>query len=202
MLEAMAEKQVTIGKETFPMPKPFFVLATENPIETTGTYPLPEAQMDRFIFKLKMAYPSIEEERKILNTNIQVKHFDEYDLVSVAKPEKIIEMQRTVKDIYLSGEVEQYIVELVDATRNPGKYGIELGHYIAWGASPRASIFLFISSKANALLRGDTFVTPAHIKDVAHNILRHRMILNYEGMAENIDKDEIINEILSKVPVP
>jgi len=202
MLEAMAEKQVTIGKETFPMMNPFFVLATENPIETSGTYPLPEAQVDRFLFKTKMGYPTFEEEKEIMKTNIQLKRFDQYDLHAVTNLEKIMEIQETVKGIYLSKEVEQYIVQLVESTRNPEKYGIELGKYIEWGASPRASIFLFMSSKAHALMRGDTFVTPAHIKEVAYNVLRHRVILNYEGLAENITTDDLVAEILSKVPVP
>jgi len=202
MLEAMAEKQVTIGKETFPMMKPFFVLATENPIETSGTYPLPEAQIDRFLYKTKMGYPTFEEEKEIMKTNIQLKRFDQYDLHTVTNLEKIMEIQETVKGIYLSKEVEQYIVQLVESTRNPEKYGIELGKYIEWGASPRASIFLFMSSKAHALMRGDTFVTPAHIKEVAYNVLRHRVILNYEGLAENITTDDLVAEILSKVPVP
>ncbi len=202
MLEAMAEKQVTIGKETFPMMNPFFVLATENPIETSGTYPLPEAQVDRFLFKTKMGYPTFEEEKEIMKTNIQLKRFDQYDLHAVTNLEKIMEIQETVKGIYLSKEVEQYIVQLVESTRNPEKYGIELGKYIEWGASPRASIFLFMSSKAHALMRGDTFVTPAHIKEVAYNVLRHRIILNYEGLAENITTDDLVAEILSKVPVP
>jgi MoxR-like ATPase len=202
MLEAMAEKQVTIGKQTFPMMNPFFVLATENPIETSGTYPLPEAQVDRFLFKIRMGYPTFEEEKDVIKKNIQLKGFDEYGIKAVTTPQKIIEMQETVKKVYLGKEMEQYIVQIVDATRNPTKYGIELGKYIEWGASPRASIFLFIASKADALIRGDTFVTPSHIKDVAHNVLRHRIILNYEGIGENIDTDKIVSEILSKVPVP
>jgi MoxR-like ATPase len=202
MLEAMAERQVTIGKETFAMMKPFFVLATENPIETSGTYPLPEAQIDRFLFKIKMTYPTFEEEKEILKINIQLKRFDEYKLNSVTNLEKIIEMQETAKTIFLSKEVEQYIVQLVESTRDPNKYGIELGKYIEWGASPRASIFLFMSGKAFAMIKGETFVTPAHIKEVAYNVLRHRIILNYEGLAENISTDNIISEILSKVPVP
>jgi len=202
MLEAMAEKQVTIGKETFPMMKPFFVLATENPIETSGTYPLPEAQIDRFLFKIKMGYPTFDEEKEVVKRNIAIKGFSEYGIKAVASPEIIAEMQEIVKRIYVSGEIEHYIVKIVEATRDPKKYGIELGKYIEWGASPRASIFMFISAKANAFMKGDTFVTPSHIKAIAKNILRHRIILNYEGLGENIDTDRIITEILSKVPVP
>jgi MoxR-like ATPase len=202
MLEAMAEKEVTIGKETFPTPNPFFVLATENPIETSGTYPLPEAQIDRFLFKTRMVYPSTEEEIEVLNRNIQVKDFDEFDLQSVIDPNKILEMQESVKKIFMGEDIKRYIVRLVESTRNPEKYGIEFGKYIEWGASPRASIFLYVSSKANALMNGKTFVTPSNIKEVARNVLRHRMILNYEGLAENITTDDILSEILSKVPVP
>ncbi len=202
MLEAMAEKQVTIGKETFPMMKPFFVLATENPIETSGTYPLPEAQVDRFLFQINMTYPKFDEEVEIINQNIQIKGFEEYGLRAVTTPEKIVEMQETVRKVYMSAEVKKYIVQLVEATRYPDKFGIDLGKYIEWGASPRASIYLFISSKANAMMKGDTFVTPSHVKDVAYNVLRHRIILNYEGLGENIKTDDIISEILSKVPVP
>jgi MoxR-like ATPase len=202
MLEAMAEKQVTIGKETFPMMKPFFVLATENPIETSGTYPLPEAQVDRFIFQVNMGYPTFDEEVEVIKTNIQVKGFSEYGIKPVTSPEKVIEMQETAKKIYVSPEVERYIVQLTEATRNPKKFGIELGNYIEWGASPRASIFMYLASKSNAMLRGDTFVTPSHVKDIAYNVLRHRIILNYEGLGENIQTDQIISEILSKVPVP
>lgn len=202
MLEAMAEKQVTIGKETFPMLKPFFVLATENPIETSGTYPLPEAQIDRFLFKIRMGYPSFDEEKEVIKRNIQVMGFEEYGIRPVTTTEKVIEMQETVKRVYMSGEIEHYIVQIVSATRDPKKYGIELGKYIEWGASPRASIFMFVAAKARALMRGDTFVTPSHVKEVAHNVLRHRIILNYEGLGENIETDQVVTEILSKVPVP
>ncbi|MCD6496542.1 MAG: MoxR family ATPase [Candidatus Aenigmarchaeota archaeon] len=202
MLEAMAEKQVTIGKETFPMLNPFFVLATENPIETSGTYPLPEAQVDRFLFQVNMTYPKFDEEIEVIKRNIQIKSFDDYGLKAVTTPEKIVEMQETVKKVYLGPEVEKYIVQIVDSTRHPKKYGIEFGKYIEWGASPRASIYLFIASKSLAMMKGDTFVTPSHVKEVAYNVLRHRIILNYEGLGENIKTDDIISEILSKVPVP
>jgi MoxR-like ATPase len=202
MLEAMAEKQVTIGKETFPMMAPFFVLATENPIETSGTYPLPEAQVDRFLFKIRMGYPTFEEEKEVIKRNIQLKGFEEYGVKAVTSTQKVAEMQEAAKRVYLSSEIEHYIVQIVEATRNPKKYGIELGKYIEWGASPRASIFTFIAAKANALMKGDTFVTPTHVKEVAHDVLRHRIILNYEGLGENVDIDKLVTEILSKVPVP
>jgi MoxR-like ATPase len=202
MLESMAEKQVTIGKETFPMMKPFFVLATENPIETSGTYPLPEAQVDRFIFQVNMGYPAFDEEIEVIKRNIQVKDFDEYGVKAVTSTEKIVEMQESAKKVYVGPEVERYIVQIVEATREPKKFGIEFGKYIEWGASPRASIFLYTAAKANAMMKGDTFVTPSHVKGIAYNVLRHRIILNYEGLGEGINRDQIISEILSKVPVP
>jgi MoxR-like ATPase len=200
LLEAMQEKQVTIGKETFPLPLPFFVMATQNPIETAGVYTLPEAQVDRFLFKVLMYYPTVQEEEKIVKNNITLKKFEDFDLRAVITPEKIIEMQKITKKIYLSKAVEQYIVRIVNMTRNPK--GINFGKYIEWGASPRASIGLFIAAKAEALMQGKSFVVPQHIKDVAYDVLRHRILLNYEGQAENIKTEDIITEILSKVPVP
>lgn len=202
LLEAMQEKQVTIGKETHKLPRPFFVMATTNPIESTGVYSLPEAQIDRFLFKINMTYPSEEEERVILDNNINIRQFDELNIRPVCNPDMIIEMQEATKDIYLNDEVEKYIVSIVAATRNPDKYGVKLGRYIEYGASPRASISLFISSKADAFMHGDTYVTPQNVKNVAFETLRHRIIQNYEGQAEGIKNDDIIKEILSRVPVP
>lgn len=202
LLEAMGERQVTIGKVTYPLPNPFFVMATQNPIETSGTYSLPEAQMDRFIFKLFIDYPNSEDEQKILNRNINIKRFDEFDLNESLTPDRIVEMQESVKRIYLSEKIEKYIVRLTNATREPEKYGISLGKYIQWGASPRNSINIFIAAKARALVEGKNFVTPTHVKKVAKDVMRHRIILNYEGTAESIKTDSIITEILSKVPLP
>ena len=201
LLEAMQEKQVTIGRETFPLPNPFFVLATQNPIESLGTYPLPEAQIDRFMFKLFIDYPMMEEEQLILEQNITLKKFNEFDLKSVISPEEILQLQSDVKQIYLNKKIEGYILRLVDATRHPDKYNIKLGEYVEWGASPRASIGLYIASKAQALLMGKTFVTPHDVKQVAHDVLRHRIILTYEGQANNISVDDIIDEILTKAPL-
>ena len=200
LLEAMQEKQVTIGKETFPLPPPFFVMATQNPIETAGVYTLPEAQVDRFIFKLLMGYPTIQDEERIIRNNMTLKNFEEFGLKAKTNQKEIIEMQKITKKIFISKAVEQYIVRIVNMTRNPK--GINLGKYIEWGGSPRASIGLFIAAKAEALLRGSTFVVPQHVKLVAPDVLRHRILLSYEGQAENIKTDDIINEILSKVPVP
>jgi MoxR-like ATPase len=202
MLEAMQEKQVTIGKNTFPLPKPFFVMASQNPIESLGVYPLPVAQIDRFMFKIRMYYPKPEEERIILEQNITLRRFDDYDLKEVMTPKRIIELQEIAKKVYMSKEIEDYIIKLVDATRNPKKYGIELGKYIDYGGSPRTSIGLFIGAKADALMNGENFVTPQRVKDVAYDVMRHRIILNYEGEAEGIKTDDVIKEIISKVPVP
>jgi MoxR-like ATPase len=202
MLEAMQEKQVTIGKNTFPLPKPFFVMASQNPIESLGVYPLPVAQVDRFLFKICMTYPKPEEEKIILEQNITLKNFEDYEIKKVMTPGRIIEIQEITKKVYMSKEIEDYIVKLVDATREPKKYGIELGKYIDYGGSPRMSIGLFIGAKADALMNGENFVTPQRIKDVAHDVMRHRIILNYEGEAEGIKPDDVIKEIISKVPVP
>jgi MoxR-like ATPase len=202
LLEAMQEKQVTIGTKTYPLPNPFFVMATQNPIENAGVYQLPEAQIDRFLFKIKIIYPKIQEENEILTKNITLKRFDEVKLKKITNPNELIKIQDFVKKIYLSKEVENYIIKITDATRNPSKYKINNGQYIEWGCSPRASIGLYIASKAEALIQGSNFVTPAHIKAVAHDVMRHRILLNYEGQAENIKTDDIITEVLSKVPIP
>jgi len=202
LLEAMQEKQVTIGRETFPIMPPFFVLATQNPIESVGTYPLPEAQIDRFLFKLNITYPSEDEEQRILLTNITTEKFEKYDLGQVSNPGKIIEIEEDVKKVYLDKKIERYIIQLVNATRHPNKYSIKTGKYIEWGASPRASIGLYIASKADALMKGKSFVTPHNVKEVAHDVLRHRILVSYEGQSENINSDQIITELLSKVPVP
>ncbi|RLI98494.1 MAG: ATPase [Candidatus Aenigmatarchaeota archaeon] len=202
LLEAMAEHQVTIGKKTFQLPDPFFVMATQNPIESSGTYNLPEAQMDRFLFKLYIDYPTTDEEQTILNRNINLKRFEDFGLQALTNPESLKRMQEDTKKIFISDKIEKYIVRLTDASRHPEKYGIEMGMYIQYGSSPRNSINLFIASKARAMMEGKTFVTPQHVKKVAHDIMRHRIILNYEGMAESIKTDTIITELLSKVPVP
>lgn len=201
LLEAMQEKQVTIGHNSFHLPHPFFVMATQNPIEQMGTYPLPEAQIDRFIYKIKMKYPNMDEEQKILERNISLRKFEAFNIMPVMNPKDILELQTDVQKIYLDTKIEKYIVRLVDATRNPKKYNLELGKFIEFGSSPRASIALFIASKSHALLNGKIYVTPNDVKAVALNIFRHRMILTYEGQAEGIKVEEIVKELLSKVPV-
>ncbi len=202
LLEAMQERQVTIGKESFALPTPFFVMATQNPIESLGTYKLPEAQVDRFMFKLKMEYPNIEDELKIIHQNNTLQKFEEFEIAPVMTPEDIIRAQQDVKKIYMDKKIEQYIVRIVESTRNYEKYHITSGKYLEYGASPRATIALFIASKAHALVKGKTYVTPIDVKEIAHNVLRHRMILNYEGQAEEMNTDKIIDEILRKVPIP
>ncbi len=201
LLEGMQEKQVTIGKQSFQLPSPFFVMATQNPIEQMGTYPLPEAQIDRFIYKILMSYPNMQDEQKIMKQNISLNKFEDFKLLPVMNPKDLLKLQADVKKVYLDPKIEKYIVRLVDATRNPSKYNLELGKYIEFGSSPRASISLYIASKARALMNGKIYVTPQDIKTVAPYIFRHRMILNYEGEAEEIKTEDIVKELLSKVPV-
>ncbi len=202
LLEAMQERQVTIGRETFKLQLPFFVMATSNPLESEGIYTLPEAQIDRFLFKILVDYPTLEDERQVLKKNITIHKFEEFGIRPILNPEEIIKLQNFVKNIYCSEKVEDYILHLVDATRNSHKYKLNLGKFIETGCSPRATIALYIASKAEALLNGDNYVTPQHVKNIAHDSLRHRIILNYEGEAENISKDDIITELLAKIPIP
>ncbi len=202
LLESMQEKQVTIGKETYPLPNPFFVMATQNPIESLGTYPLPEAQVDRFLFKLLISYPSIEEESFILERNMTIRKFDEYGIKPVLSSQEILAMQEDVKKIYIDPKIEKYIVRIIDATRYPEKYKLKLAKYVEWGSSPRGSIGLHIGAKADALMQGKLYATPENVKRISLDVLRHRIILNYEGQAEGIKNDDIIKEILSKIPVP
>ncbi|MFA6072919.1 MAG: MoxR family ATPase [Candidatus Woesearchaeota archaeon] len=201
LLEAMQERQVTIGKETFKLPSPFFVMATQNPLEQLGTYKLPEAQLDRFQYKLVMSYPTNEEELSILNTNMTLKNFDDFNIQPILSADEILEAQNVTKKIRVDKKMAEYIVRIVDSTRNPQKYGLEKGKYISVGASPRASIALFIAAKSRAMLNNRTQVTSADVRGVARNVLRHRIIINFEGQAEGIYADSIIDEILAKVKI-
>ena len=201
LLESMQERQVTIGKESFKLPTPFFVMATQNPLESLGTYKLPEAQIDRFLFKLMITYPTQEDEVFILHKNMTLRRFQEYDLKPVMSSDIIIQAQQDVKKTYMDPKIENYIVRVVNATRKPKEYGVDLGKFIDYGASPRSSIALYIASKAHAFLQGKNYVTPMDVKDVAPAVLRHRIILNYEGQAEEISQEEIVKEILKKVPI-
>jgi len=201
LLEAMQEKQVTIGRQTFMLQRPFFVMATQNPIETGGTYELPEAQIDRFLFKVLVKYPEIHEEKMIIDQNIDVRSFESYGIKPVTNGQEIIDMQEMTKKIFLSDKLKVYITKIVDSTRNPSKYGLTLGKYIDFGVSPRASIGLALAAKAEALMKGDSFVKPQQIKIVAHEVLRHRILLSYEGMAKQISPDDIIDQIFRRIPV-
>lgn len=199
LLEAMQEKNVSIAKKTYPLPKPFFVMATENPLENSGVYTLPEAQVDRFLFKLIMKYPQYGEEIKILGQNVSLAKFEDFKFRKILSPEKIIELQKKVKEVFSSDEIKSYIVKLVNQTRDKN---FEYAKYISYGASPRASISLFIASKAEALMHGRKYVIPDDVKNIAYNVLRHRIILNYEAEAEKITSDEIIKHLLDKVRAP
>jgi len=202
MLEAMQERQVTIGKQTYPLPKPFFVIATQNPLEQQGVYPLSEAQKDRFLFKIFVDYPKVLEEIEIIDTNANVKKIEELGIEKVITTEEISGIQKMVKSIKVSDEVKEYIINLVDATRNPENYGlVEEKKYIRLGASPRASIFLALAARANALFRGRDFVIPLDVKEIAPHVLRHRIILTYDALAVNISTDDIIKKILKNVKV-
>jgi len=198
LLEAMQEKEVTIAKETHTLPKPFFVMATENPVENSGVYTLPEAQVDRFLFKLLIGYPEGKEEQGILKTNTTIRTFESYDLKAILDPERIVVLQDKVKEVFTSEAIEEYIVKIVEESRNKDW---EMGKYISYGGSPRASIALYIASKAEAIMKGRDYVTPEDVREVVYPILRHRIILNYEAEAEEITTDKVIKRILSRVNV-
>jgi MoxR-like ATPase len=201
LLEGMQERQVTIGDETYPLPQPFLVLATENPIDQEGTYPLPEAQMDRFMLKLLVDYPDREDELRILNANANVSV--SHKVNPVVDAETIFRSRKLIDGIYLDEKLKGYLVDVVLATRNPDTYGAsELGAFIRFGASPRATISLALASKAVAFMNGRSFVTPQDIKDVGLDVLRHRVIVTYEAEAENVTSDDIIKKIFETIPVP
>jgi len=201
LLESMQEKQVTIGKESFKLEEPFLVLATQNPIEQEGTYPLPEAQVDRFMLKVKIGYPAKEEERDIIRRSISGE--TEQLITPVVKPESIIKARKLVKRIYMDEKIENYILDIVFSTRNPEKYGLsELEPLISYGASPRASINLAIASKAQAFLNRRGFVIPDDIRNICADILRHRIGLSYEAEAENVSQEDIIKTIINNIEVP
>ena len=200
LLEAMQERQVTIGGETHKLDDPFLVLATQNPIEQEGTYPLPEAQIDRFMLMVKIGYPSPAEEREIMD-RYTVKEIPTAD--KVVKPKDILRAREVVRGIYVDDKVKEYIVNIVFASREPAKYGLDdLTDLIAYGASPRASIFLNLAAKAHAFLKGRGYITPEDIKAIGHDILRHRIIVSYEAEAEEIKSDDIVNKIFDAVEVP
>jgi len=200
LLEAMQEHQVTIGDETHPLPEPFLVLATQNPIEHEGTYPLPEAQVDRFMLKLKVTYPTREEERQILDRMAVTR--GEPTVKAVVTPDEILAARDLVDQVYVDDKIKDYIVSLVFATREPQAQGLDLAPLIQYGASPRATIALTLASKANAFLNGRGYVTPQDVKTIGPDVLRHRVIVTYEAEAEDVDSDEIVRRVFDGVPVP
>mgnify|MGYP000757573149 FL=1 len=200
LLEAMQERQVTIGKETFKLPEPFLVLATQNPIEQEGTYPLPEAQVDRFMLKVVIDYPKLEEEKLIIRQNI---NGDKLNVKPILKADEIIEARKVVRQVYLDEKIEKYIVDIVFATRYPEKYDLkELKDMIGFGGSPRASINLALAARSYAFIKRRGYVIPEDVRAVAHDVLRHRIGLTYEAEASNMTSDEIVSKILNKVEVP
>ena len=200
LLEAMQERQVTIGAETFALEEPFLVMATQNPVEQEGTYPLPEAQMDRFIMKVVVEYPSRDEEllilRRMSKTNAAIA------VSTVTSPQEILTARTLVDRIEVTEPIQEYIVDLVMATRNPAAYGLELDEWIQFGASPRATINLTLAAKAHAFLQGRPYTTPADVKAIAMEVLRHRVIITYEAEAEEKTAEDVVREILGAIPVP
>jgi len=200
LLEAMQERQVTIGDETYPLPDPFLVLATQNPIEQEGTYPLPEAQIDRFMLKLSITYPSKAEERQILDRMASTNH--RHTPSVILHTDDIIRLRGLVDDVYVDDKIKDYMIDLVFATREPATYQLDLQRWIQYGASPRATLYLTLAAKAHAVLQGRGYVTPQDVKSIGPDILRHRVIVTYEAEAEDLTPDAIIKSIFDGVPVP
>jgi MoxR-like ATPase len=200
LLEAMQERQVTIGEQTFPLDEPFLVLATQNPIEQEGTYPLPEAQVDRFMLKLKITYPTKDEERAILDRMA----FTDADLSvePVVTPGDVLHARSVVDEIYVDDKVRDYIVDLVLATREPARYGLDIANLIEWGGSPRATIYLTLAAKAHAFLEGRGYVTPQDVKSIGMDVLRHRIIITYEAEAEELTSEDIVRRVFDHIQVP
>src|SRR3989475_2106344 len=200
LLEAMQEHQVTIGDETHALPDPFLVLATQNPIEQEGTYPLPEAQVDRFMLKLRIGYPSREEERQILDRMAVTRNHQR--VAPVVGTTEILAARSLVDQIYIDDKIKDYVVNIVFATREPQAYQLDLAPLIEYGASPRATLYLTLAAKAHAFLQGRGYVTPQDVKSIGPDVLRHRVIVTYEAEAEEIDADEVVKRVLHGVPVP
>ena len=201
LLEAMQEKQVTIGETTFELPKPFLVLATQNPVEQEGTYPLPEAQVDRFMLKVVLDYPKKEEERKIIRQNISSK--EPIAINTILKPEDVLKARSLVREVYMDEKIEQYIIDIVFVTRNPEDYGLEkYKGLIAFGGSPRASINIALAAKAYAFIKRRGYVIPEDVRAICKDVLRHRIGVTYEAEAEEITAENIIDEILNRIEVP
>ncbi len=200
LLEAMQERQVTIGKETFRLEEPFLVLATQNPIEQEGTYPLPEAQVDRFMMKVVVTYPSKEEERRILDRMAYTESGIEIE--PVMAPKDIVRARKIVDEIYIDEKIKDYIVDLTTATRDPASFGLAITDWVQYGASPRATLALAVGAKASAFLAGRGYVTPQDVKNVATDVLRHRIIITYEAEAEEKTSEDVVRAVLDNVPVP
>ncbi len=199
LLEAMQEHQITIGDSTFALPEPFLVMATQNPIEQEGTYPLPEAQIDRFMLKCKVSYPSKDDERRIMNRFTR-KHNAQVNVVMPA--DRLAALRGLLEEIYCDEKVGDYILDLVVATRQPSAYGISIDHQIEYGASPRATLYLNLMARANAMLHGRGYATPQDVKEIAPDVLRHRIMLTYEAEAEEVTSDDIIARLLNEISVP
>ncbi len=200
LLEAMQERQVTIGDETYPLPELFLVMATQNPIEQEGTYPLPEAQLDRFMLMLKVGYPTKEEEREIMD---RMTAGQAIEVQSVIQPEQILSARKVITEVYVDPKLRDYIVDLVHATRQPKEYGMpELADFLEYGASPRASIFLNLAARAHAFLNHRGYVTPEDIKAIGPDVLRHRLILTYEAEAEEVTSEDIVQRLFEQIEVP
>ncbi|MEX0322446.1 MAG: AAA family ATPase [Puniceicoccaceae bacterium] len=198
LLEAMQEKQVTLGKKSYDLPKPFLVLATQNPIEQEGTYSLPEAQVDRFMFKLKVGYPTMDEEHLVMKR--MATPDADLGVEPVLEIPHLMQMRESLTKVFIDEKIERYIIRIVDATRSPSKYGLDIDRYLRFGASPRASIYLSLVARGNALLHDRDFTTPQDVKDVAHDILRHRIAISYRAEAESMTSDDLLEQILAKVP--
>lgn len=200
LLEAMQDRQVTIGDQTFKLEDPFLVLATQNPIEHEGTYPLPEAQVDRFMFKLKITYPDKKEEREIMERMASTKK--DITINPLVRPEDILRLRTLVDEIYIDDKIKDYIIDIIFATRDPKAYNLKLEEFIEYGASPRATIYLTLAAKAHAFVRGRGFVTPQDVKSIGMDVLRHRVIITYEAEAEEMTPEDIVQKIFDNVEVP
>ncbi|MDP6526046.1 MAG: MoxR family ATPase [Kiritimatiellia bacterium] len=199
LLEAMQERQVTVGDNTYPLPSPFLVMATQNPIEQEGTYPLPEAQVDRFMLKCTVTHPSKDDERRIMN---RFSRRESIEVNTVMSAEQIASASSVLDQVYCDEKVGDYILDIVFATRSPEAHKLDIGHQIEYGASPRATLYLNMTARANAMLHGRAYATPQDVKEVAHDVLRHRIILTYEAEAEEVTSEDIITKILNEIPVP
>jgi len=199
LLEAMQEHQVTIGDKTYPLPEPFMVMATQNPLEQEGTYPLPEAQIDRFMLKCRVDYPSKDDERRIMN---RFTRKSDIKIHSMMSGQQILDIRNILDQVYCDEKVADYILDIVFATRKLADYKLDIAHLIQYGGSPRASLYMNIAARANALLHGRAYATPQDVKEIAYDVLRHRLILTYEAEAENMKSEDIIAKILNEIPVP